>query len=318
MNRLYALSALLLILPAAAAEEPSFRNHVIPILTKAGCNSGACHGALAGKGGLKLSLRGYDPESDFFVLTRQAGARRVDRQEPAKSLMLLKPTRKLAHGGGKRLEDDSDDYKIVLAWIVAGANRPPDDDPRLQRPEVMPTAATLKPKDTVRVAVKARYSDGHNEDVTRWARFSSSEDLVAGVNDEGLVTVAGHGEAAINVAFGTRVAATTITSPFPNNLVAADFSKAPRHNFIDDLVLKKLEALRLPPSGQCTDREFIRRAYLDAAGILPTPDEVQKFLADTRPDRRAKLIDELLERSEFVDYWSYKWSDLLLVSSRRV
>src|SRR5262245_11088346 len=102
---------------AACADEPNFRNHIIPILTKAGCNSGACHGALAGKGGLKLSLRGYDPEADFFVLTRQAGARRVDRQEPAKSLMLLKPTRKLPHGGGRRFEDDSDDYKIILDWI---------------------------------------------------------------------------------------------------------------------------------------------------------------------------------------------------------
>src|SRR5262249_51703125 len=216
MNRLYALSALLLILPAAAAEEPSFRNHVIPILTKAGCNSGACHGALAGKGGLKLSLRGYDPESDFFVLTRQAGARRVDRQEPAKSLMLLKPLRKLPHGGGKRFEDDASDYRLLLAWIAGGADGPHDADARLDRLEVFPPAATLKPKDTLHVVVRAWYTDGHAADVTRWARFSSSEDLVAGVNDEGLVTVSGNGEAAINVAFGTCVAALTITSPFPN------------------------------------------------------------------------------------------------------
>src|SRR5262245_10144379 len=247
MNRLSATLALLVILPAVRAEEPSFRNHIIPVLTKAGCNSGACHGALAGKGGLKLSLRGYDPETDFFVLTRQAGARRVDRQEPAKSLMLLKPTRKLAHGGGKRLEDDSDDYKIVLEWIAAGARGPRDDDPRLQRLEVAPAAAALKPKDTLSIKVKASYTDGHSEDVTRWTRFSSSEDLVAGVNDEGQVTVTGYGEAAINVAFGTRVAATTITSPFPNKLLPAEFAKSPRHNFVDELALKKLAALQLLP-----------------------------------------------------------------------
>jgi hypothetical protein len=318
MKRLYAISALLLLPNATPAEEPSFRNHVIPILTKAGCNSGACHGALAGKGGLKLSLRGYDPESDFFVLTRQADARRVDRQEPAKSLMLLKPTRKLPHGGGRRLEDDSDDYKIILDWIAGGAKGPRDDDSRLQRLEVAPAAASLVPKDTLSIKVKAWYTDGHAEDVTRWARFGSSEDLVAGVNDEGLVTVAGYGEAAINVAFGTRVAATTVTSPFPNKLAPSDFANSPRHNLVDELVLKKLQSLNLPPSGQCSDREFIRRAYLDAAGILPTPEEVHKFLADKSPDKRAKLIDALLERSEFVDYWSYKWSDLLLVSSRRV
>jgi hypothetical protein len=296
----------------------SFRNHVIPVLTKAGCNSGACHGALAGKGGMKLSLRGYAPADDYFVLTRQADARRVDRQEPAKSLMLLKPTRSMPHGGGKRLEKDADDYQLILDWIAAGGEGPKDGDPRLERIEVFPPAALLKPKDTLRVVVRGWYSDGHAEDVTRWSRFSSSEDLVAAVNDEGAVTVAGHGEAAINVTFSNRVAGVVITSPFPHQIAAGEFSNSPKRNFIDEHVLRKLELLRLRPSGQCTDREFIRRAYLDAAGILPKPEEVQKFVADPSPDKRAKLIDSLLDRPEFVDYWSYKWSDLLLVSSRRL
>ncbi len=303
------------------AKEPgewNFRNHVVPILTKFGCNSGACHGALAGKGGMKLSLRGYDPDTDHFVLTRQALARRIDRQQPKDSLMLKKPTRVLPHGGGKRFEDDSSDYRLLLDWITAGAHGPKETDTRLVRLEAFPPAATLKPKDTLRVVVRAWYSDGHAEDVTRWAKFSSSEDLVAGVNDEGLVTVAGHGEAGINVAFGTRVAALTITSPYPNRLEAAVFAKSPKHNFIDEMVLKKLESLRMAPSGQCNDREFVRRAFLDAAGILPAPEEVQTFVADSSADKRAKLIDLLLERSEFVDYWSYKWSDLLLVSSKRL
>ena len=305
----------------AKTREPaewSFRNQVIPILTKIGCNSGACHGALAGKGGLKLSLRGYDPESDHFVLTRQALARRIDRQDPKESLMLKKPLRKLPHGGGKRFEDDSSEYQLLLNWITAGAPGPKESDPRLVRLETFPSAATLKPKDTMRIVIRALYSDGHAQDVTRWAKFSSSDDLVATVNDDGLATVAGHGEAAINVAFGTRVAAVTITSPFENRIESDAFAKSPRHGFIDELVLKKLESLRLPPSDQCNDREFIRRAFLDAAGILPTPEEVRKFIADPATDKRSKLIDSLLERPEYVDYWSYKWSDMLLVSSRRL
>ena len=303
------------------AKEPfawSFRNHVVPVMTKAGCNSGACHGALAGKGGLKLSLRGYDKEADHFVLTRQALARRVDRQEPAKSLMLLKPTRKLPHGGGKRFEEDSEDYRLILDWITAGAAAPQESDPSLERIELVPPAAKLKPKDALRVGVRAWYSDGHAEDVTRWARFGSSDDLVATVNDEGVVTIAGRGEAAITVGYGSRVAALTVSVPFPNTIAEADFANSPRHNFIDELVLAKLSALRLPPAGPCSDAEFIRRAFLDAAGILPTPAEVQKFVADQSPDKRAKLIDALLDRPEYVDYWTYKLCDLLLVSSRKL
>ncbi len=176
----------------------------------------------------------------------------------------------------------------------------------------------LKPKDGLQIVVRATYVDGHAEDVTRWAKFSSSEDLVATVSEDGKATVAGHGEAAITVVYSNVVGTNRITSPFPNKLEADVFTKAVRNNFIDDLVLKKLENLRLPPSPTCSDAEFVRRAYLDAAGILPTPDELQKFLADKALDKRAKLIDALLERPEFVDYWSYKWSDLLLISSRRL
>jgi hypothetical protein len=168
------------------------------------------------------------------------------------------------------------------------------------------------------IVVRAWYSDGHAQEVSHWARFSSSDDLVATVSEDGQATVAGHGEAAINIVFGTRVAAVTITSPFENRLNADAFARSPRTNFIDELVLKKLESLRLPPSEPCSDREFIRRAFLDAAGILPTPEEVRKFIADQSPAKRAKLIESLLERSEYIDYWSYKWSDMLLVSSRRL
>ncbi len=296
----------------------SFRNHVIPVLTRLGCNSGACHGALAGKGGFKLSLRGYAPVDDHFVLTRQALGRRVNKLQPAHSLMLRKPTLAVSHGGGLKLEMNSPEYRLLVDWIASGAPGPRADDARVERLEVFPGEAVLKPGDNLQVVVRAWYSDGRAEDVTRWAKFASSEDLVATVDEDGKATVAGHGEAAVSVLYSNLVASCRIASPLPNKIAPAVFAKSPRHNFIDDLVLKKLQALRIPPSGPCTDNEFIRRAYLDAAGILPRPEEVKKFLADPRPDRRAKLIDALLERPEFVDYWAYKWSDLLLISSRKL
>lgn len=298
--------------------EWSFRNHVVPLLTRLGCNSGACHGALAGKGGLKLSLRGYAPADDHFVLTRQALNRRVNTIEPARSLMLLKPTLALTHGGGLKLEVGSVEYNVLADWIASGAAGVSKEGPRIQALEVFPVAAVLKPKDSLQIVVRARYSDGHTEDVTRWSKFASTEDLVAGVDERGLVNVTGHGEAAITVGFASLVASMRIASPLPNAVDPKVFAQSPRHNFIDELVLKKLADLRLPPSPQCTDSEFIRRVYLDAAGILPTPDEVRAFLTDTRPDKRARVIDALLDRPEYVDYWAYKWSDLLLISSRKL
>jgi len=305
----------------AKTKEPfawSYQNHVTPVLTRFGCNSGACHGALAGKGGLKLSLRGYDPEADHFVLTRQALGRRVDRQEPARSLLLRKPTLATPHGGGQKLEPEGPDYKLLADWIASGAPGLRKEEAAIQRIEVFPPEARLKPKDKLQVTVRAWYSDGHSEDVTRWAKFSSSEDLVAGVDVDGKVRVTGNGEAAIVVWFSDMIGTCRIVSPLPNTVEPKVFAQAKRNNYIDELVLQKLETLRIPPSPACSDEEFIRRAYLDAAGILPTAEEVRKFVADKAADKRAKLIDALLERPEFVDYWAYKWSDLLLVSTRKL
>jgi hypothetical protein len=296
----------------------SFVNHVQPTLTKAGCNSGACHGALAGKGGFKLSLRGYDPDADHFAMTRQALGRRVDAADPAASLLLLKATRKMPHGGGTRFDADSPSYATLHDWIKAGATGPTDADAKLVKLDVFPPAALLKPKDTLRVVVRAEYSDGTIEDVTRLAKFSSTEETVAAVDEDGVVTVAAPGETAVAVGFGTKVATATITVPFPNAVPADVFTNSPRHNVIDGHVLTKLKLLNLPPSGQCTDAEFIRRASLDACGVLPKPDEVAAFVADSAADKRAKLIDRLLASPAFVDYWTHKWSDLLLVSTRKL
>jgi hypothetical protein len=301
-----------------ASTGSSFRNHVIPVLTKAGCNSGACHGAAAGKNGFGLTLRGYDPDADYDTLTRQAAGRRVNRLDPARSLILLKPTETVPHLGGKKFEPGSPDYQVIARWIAAGMPPPVAADPRLVRLDVTPAHQTLAVGAKAHLRVVAHYSDGHAEDVTRWSRFSTADENVTQVEQDGSLLVKGAGETALAVGFLTGVASVRVTSPFPNEVAESTFVSAPRANFIDELALGKLRALRLEPSPRAPDRDFVRRAYLDAAGILPSPEEVDAFLADQAPDKRARLIDKLLERSEYVDYWAYKWSDVLLVSSRKL
>ena len=303
----------------ASARYPlSFRNHVIPVLTKVGCNSGPCHGAAAGKNGFKLTLRGYDPELDYLTLTRQASARRINKVDPATSLMLLKPTLAVSHGGGKRFSPRSPEYHVIADWIASGTPAPAEWDPVMTRLEVFPSAARLAVGVEQPLLVRAHFSDGHSEAVTRWVKFSSNEGGVAGVDQRGLVSVAGAGEAAISAWYLSKLVTARITSPFPDKVDPAVYTRAPRANFIDDLVLAKLAELNIEPSPLSSDAEFIRRAFLDSAGILPTPEDVRAFLADKTPDKRVKLVDALLARPEFVDYWSYKWSDLLLVSSRNL
>lgn len=296
----------------------TFRNHVLPILTKRGCNAGACHGAAAGKGGLKLSLRGFDPDSDYLVLTRQASGRRVRPGDPEHSLLLLKPTTTLPHGGGRRIEKGSPDCRIIEGWILSGAQRPIPSDPRITSLDVAPSLAILKPGDRKQIRVRARYSDGRIEDVTRWVKFGSSDTNVATVNDDGFATMSGRGEAAITVWFSSKVTFARLVSPFDDAPLSYDYEKAARVNFIDDLVLAKLKTLGVAPSGPCSDGEFVRRTTLDACGVLPTPDETRSFLADKSPDRRSRWINALLARPEFIDYWAYKWSDLFLVSSKKL
>ena len=297
---------------------PSFRNDVLPILTRAGCNSGACHGALAGKGGFKLSLRGYDGETDHFVITRQSLARRVDRILPEQSLLTLKGARVVPHGGGTRFPRDGWMNAAVQDWIQGGAGGMAENDARITSLDIYPKHAVLSPKQTLRTVVVARYSDGRSVDVTRLAKFVSSEAPAADAGEDGLITVSGNGEAAISGIFGNLVATMTVTVPYSNRVADEVFERSPRHNLIDEHVVRKLRELKLPPSPQSSDAEFVRRVFIDAAGILPTPEEVARFLADRSPDKRAKLIDELLERPEFVDYWTYKWSDVLLVSTRKL
>jgi len=315
------LAATLLL--AASIEKPAdgwnFKRHVIPVLTKMGCNQGACHGALAGKGGFKLTLRGYDPDLDYDVLTRQSLGRRVSLADPAASLLLQKATFAIPHGGGKRFAKDSLEYRVVQEWIAEGAPAPSPNDKEVVSLSVSPASATLKIGDERQLTVTAKYSDGSSLDVTRWTKYSSTDEGVATVDDTtGKVKMNGSGEAAITLWYSSKVLYARLSAPYPNETTEASYSGFTIRNFIDELALKKWKQLNLAPSKPAGDSNFIRRAYLDSTGTLPTAEEVEQFLADGSPDKRAKLIDELLGRDEYVDYWAYKWSDLMLVSSRKL
>jgi hypothetical protein len=296
----------------------SFRNHVEPILTKQGCNSGACHGAAAGKNGLRLTLRGYGPEIDHAVLTRQALGRRVVKTAPQESLLLLKPTGTIEHGGGVRFAADSLEYRVLSEWIAAGAPGPSASDPEIEAIAIYPNAVRFAPGETQQVLVQATYSDGRVEDVTHWSKFHSTDESVVSVDEAGRFKVTGRGEAFVSVWFASLVGRMTVTSPYETKLEKGLFASAPRHNRIDELNLAKLAALRIPPSPDAGDAVFLRRAYLDATGTLPPSAEVEAFIKDCSPDKRSKLIERLLNSSEFVDYWAYKWSDVFLVSTQKL
>jgi hypothetical protein len=296
----------------------SFRNHVQSVLTKAGCNSGACHGAVAGKNGFKLSLRGYDPEADFLMITRQSRGRRIVPSDPGRSLILLKPTGAVPHKGGLRFAVDSREYRVLAEWIAAGQPAPSPDDPRIERLEILPEHVVLKKGAAQQMLVRAQFTDGHSEDVTTWAKFTSTNQTVCQVDDVGKVKVTGNGEGSVVAWYLSKNVVASVTAPFENRLRTETFAKADRHNFIDDQVIEKLRNLNVPASPVCSDGEFLRRASLDTIGVLPTADEARAFLADRAADKRDRLIERLVKRPEFVDYWSSKWSDLLLVSNARL
>lgn len=296
----------------------SFRNDVQPVLAKMGCSMGACHGALAGKGGFKLSLRGYDVVADFDSITRAARGRRIEPSDPGRSLILLKPTMAVPHKGGLRFDVDSPAYKIIAQWLAAGATAPAEDDPRIESLEVFPKEVRLRPKDQQRIIVRAKYSDGHTSDVTRWAKFAATNEAVATVSDDGRITCTGHGGGAVSVWYSSKIVNVRITAAYDAEVPTQVYAEAKRRNFIDELVLKQLAELHLPPASLADDATFLRRAFVDTIGKLPTADEARTFLADNTPDKRDRLIESLLARDEFVDYWTYQWSDLLLVNGTRL
>jgi hypothetical protein len=298
--------------------EWSFRHHVQSVLAKFGCNSGACHGAAAGKRGFKLSLRGYDAPGDYDVLLKQAHGRRVNLDEPAQSLLLTKATAAVPHGGGARFKSDSLEYRVIVDWIASGAPAPSDRDGVIESIEVFPSQVTLLPNTSHPLVVRAKFSDGHLEDVTRWAKYNSAAADVVDVDDQGRVKSVGLGEGAVSVWYANKIALATITVPYANNIDPALFAAEPRRNQIDELVLAKLAELRLPPSPLASDSEFLRRVWLDMTGTLPPPEEIRQFLADPSAGKRDAMIEKLLASESFVDFWTYKLSDILLVNSERL
>ena len=316
-----ALLFLALTLPAAAEDDRklSFRHDVLPVLSKAGCNGGGCHGALAGKGGFRLSLNAYDPATDHYNITRENRGRRIEFAAPASSLFVTKPTAAVRHKGGKVLHESSEAYRILTRWIQQGAPGPSDGDPTIERVEMSPTLSQLKKGQAQQLTVRAFFSDGTERDVTRWARFASTDATVAEVDEAtGLAKVIGHGEGAVTAWYSGQIALARITSPWPSDIPDEVYSQTPRRNVIDDAVLGQLRRLNLKPSPRSSDSEFIRRVHLDVVGMLPTPEVTRAFLADPSETKRDAMIESLLAQPEFVDYWTYRLSDLFLISGRKL
>lgn len=288
----------------------SFRRDFIGAINVAGCNAGACHGIPSGRGGFKLSLRGYDPAADYVELTHSALGRRTNRFDAEASLILKKGIGLVAHAGGPRLLSVNPvPQEIFRAWLTEGLPDDPADLPELVRLEVHPRSRVqLAPARRQQLAVLAHFADGSVRDVTRLTAFSSSDDGMAGVDANGLVELKQAGEAAILCRYLGIIECARLTylEPRPDFV----WSNPPVNNDVDRHVFAKLKLLNLLPAELCTDEEFVRRAFLDLAGILPTPDECRAFLADSASDKRARLIDQLLERPEFADFLTYKWLDV--------
>lgn len=301
-----------------ALEAPSFRNEVQSVLSRYGCNMGACHGAAAGQGGFRLSLRGFDDEGDWLSITRSAMGRRITLEDPGRSLLLLKATKAVPHKGDKRFEVNSQDYKVLADWIAAGAPGPRAEDARIVSLEISPQQILAKAGGSQKLKVTAKFSDGRVQDVTRLAKYNATNASVAVVDDHGVIKATGRGEGTVSAWFLSRLAIATVTVPSEAVVDPAVFAAAPVNNFIDEAVMKKLRGLNIPPSPPASDAEFIRRVFLDTLGVLPKPEETRAFLADTRPDKRDQLINAVLQRPEFVDYWSHRWSDLLLVNGDKL
>ncbi len=287
----------------------SFRHDVIASLNVGGCNAGACHGTPSGKNGFKLSLRGFDPAADYLQLTRDVLGRRTDRLTPEASLLLQKGLGRVPHEGGQRFQASSVPGTTVLDWLAEGLQDDPPSLPAIKNIEVLPGARLLKaPGRWQQLTVLAHLSDGSVRDVTRLTVFSSSDTAVADVARSGLVEFRQTGEAAILCRYLEQLQAVRLTYLEPRkNFV---WNNPPVHNYVDTHVFNKLKMLSIPPSELCSDSDFVRRAYLDLCGILPNAAEVKAFLESKDSDKRGKLIDRLLERSEYADFWTLKWSDV--------
>lgn len=313
-DRFLLLICAFLWLASACYGEVTFRHDVMAVLSKAGCNAGTCHGNANGKAGFKLSLRGQNPEKDFIALTREQWGRRTNPVEPDKSLILLKATTQIAHEGGKRFAVDSEHYRILREWIASGTPADPAALPRLMELDVEPTEIIASaPQDSFSIRAWATFSNGERREVTDMAVYEASDTSVS-VTPGGVVQRESFGETTVLVRYlhQQRPVRVTFIPQRPHFV----WSQPEKKNFIDGHIFTKLKSLRMNPSPICSDEDFIRRAYLDLLGKLPEPEEARRFVKDSDPEKRARLVDLLLERPEFADFWALKWGDLLRLEER--
>ena len=300
--------------PSVPAKVPSFRLDVMPVFFRAGCNSGGCHGAAIGKDGFHLGLFGYDPAGDYWRITQQIVGRRIDLAVPEQSLLLLKATGVVPHGGGRRFKKDSEYYNTILRWIEAGA---PDDIasvPSVTGISLVPDKVVFTGKIKCKpLQVVAKYSDGTSRVVNDLALYLTNNKATADIDDHGLVTAGAKGDTFVFARFSKyTTGAEIIVLPQDKHF---KWPKINETSYIDQLVDAKLKYLRIVPSGLSSDEEFLRRVYLDIIGVPPTLDEYQKFMADKSRTKRADLVDKLLQRDEFADLWAAKWAETLKIAS---
>ena len=286
-----------------------FATEVAPIFSQRGCNNTNCHGALNGQSGFKLSLFGYDPDADFDAIVHHSEGRRIDRDRPDESLLLMKPTFEISHGGGHLIRRESFDYQTLVDWIRDGAPKHAGDVARLQRIQVYPDNFTVLegPGAIQQIVVVGHYTDGSQQDLTQRVRYSTETNEVLEVSQEGKVTARSAGEETVLVRTLGHVQALRMGVTVTGSAKSQPIEPA---NFIDELVFDKLGKLNVPYSSLSTDAEFIRRVYLDTIGIVPTAEETRRFLHDPSDDRRARLVDALLKRPEYAEFWAVKWGDL--------
>jgi hypothetical protein len=296
----------------------SFTEDVLPALTKAGCNQGACHGGQFGQGNFKLSLLGFAPEQDHPAIVRESGQRRVALVSPNDSLLLQKAVAAIPHGGGQRMVAASAEFQTLTQWIKSGAVGPLKDEPKIADIAVMPYEQEYQANQNQQLRVVATYSDGSQRDVTHVARYDSLSKGIATVTRDGLITADGKGQAAIMVRYRGRAKVSLVVRPYSDNVDLSGFNP---QNFVDEHVKSRWQRIGLRPSPICSDEHFLRRAFLSAIGTLPSHAHVEAFLASTNPDKRTALVDELLgltgdpRRDVFIEpwsaYWTQKWGDLL-------
>lgn len=297
-----------------------FVTEVVPILTRLSCNSGGCHGKAAGQNGFRLSLLGFEPEFDYEAIVHEGRGRRIFPAAPDSSLLLLKATGRVPHGGGRRLEIGTDDYAILRSWIAAGAKPPGRNDPHLTKIVMAPEQQVLSDTLQIQATVTARFSDGTVRDVTRQAVYESNDPEIADVDESGLISrTSGNGIAAIMARFGEQIAVMQVIVPCAGTAeqmaeVTAALDRLvqyEQHSPMDEFLIRQWRQLGVIPSELADDATFIRRASIDICGTLPTPEEVTEFVTDSNPDKQSRLIDRLLERPEYASYFALKWADIL-------